>query len=164
MLEANGRDQQSEDHEKQQEKEIEHRPRRGKKKKWYHKSLFGGHRSRFTWKFAWEVAKSLCVLWLVLLILSWNLGNLGVSQFATPSSLRPLARGLHLDQSWNMFSPRPPDVDWWYIIQVRYYRLHTSHICLLLLLLLLGMVGEWHRNRNAQKRRDVEVGRSATGR
>src|SRR5689334_5995586 len=56
------------------------RQRKGRRSGWPLKSK----RPRLTCSFACELAKGLCVLWLVLLILSWNLGNLGLYQFATP--------------------------------------------------------------------------------
>ena len=33
-----------------------------------------------------------------------------------PSSLRPIAMVMRLDQRWDMFSPRPPKEDGWYVI------------------------------------------------
>jgi len=139
--ETNEREQLEDLNEKEQ-KQMRPHHKAGKKRRWYHKPLFG-QRSRFTWKFAWEVTKSVCVLWLVLLILSWNLGNLGFDQLSTPNVFKPLARGLHLDQNWNMFSPRPPDLDWWYIIQAW---------------MVNGTEVELHRNEGMWKWEGVPVG------
>jgi len=47
------------------------------------------------------------------LMLSWNAGNLGFHQYSTPNELRTFIWITHLDQSWSMFAPRPPD-SWWY--------------------------------------------------
>jgi len=60
---------------------------------------------------------NLFALLFLLLILSWNTGNVGFNDYSTPSDFKSIAWLLHLDQSWSMFSPRPPNVQWYYIIQ-----------------------------------------------
>jgi len=48
---------------------------------------------------------------------TWNMGNIGKPDYATPEGLKWVALSLHLDQSWAMFSPRPPNTHWWYVIE-----------------------------------------------
>jgi len=50
-------------------------------------------------------------------IVSWNAPNLGIPQFAMPNSLSSIGYLLHLDQSWEMFSPKPPNILWYYVIE-----------------------------------------------
>jgi hypothetical protein len=63
-------------------------------------------------------------------VLSWNAGNVGYHKIGTPGSLRWVAWFFHVDQSWaydfrrnfvvtafRMFSPRPPSIQWYYIIE-----------------------------------------------
>jgi len=49
----------------------------------------------------------------------WCMDTSGRQFYSLPSELSNLGLLLHLDQSWGMFSPRPPSVHWWYIIDGR---------------------------------------------
>jgi len=68
----------------------------------------------------WKIMKMLisnfvCLLFL-LFILSWNANNIGKSDWAPPNNIRWIAWFFHIDQSWAMFSPRPPNTQWFYVI------------------------------------------------
>jgi len=55
----------------------------------------------------------------VLFYMLWcvNASAAGYPQYTTPSSLHGLTWSMHFPQNWGMFSPRPPDVNWWYNIK-----------------------------------------------
>ncbi|KAL6062625.1 HTTM domain-containing protein [Balamuthia mandrillaris] len=72
----------------------------------------------------------------LLLVFTWNMGNIAVYTWTTPLNYHPLVYTLRLDQNWNMFSPDPPDYDWWYIIEAW---------------LVNGSTVELHRNEGMQR-------------
>jgi hypothetical protein len=57
------------------------------------------------------------VLWLAYFVFGLNMENIDVPDYAPAQDVRWIGYMLHLDQSWRMFSPRPPNINWWYIIQ-----------------------------------------------
>lgn len=63
------------------------------------------------------VVSNVVTAFLLFLIIGWNFGNIGMHEYATPHSLRPVLFATQLDQYWGMFAPRPPDVMWWYNIE-----------------------------------------------
>jgi len=64
-----------------------------------------------------RVAGAVALVCLTAYVISWNLGNFGVQPpFRFPSGLNFIGWGLHIDQSWAMFSPHPPKQHWWYVI------------------------------------------------
>ncbi len=69
---------------------------------------------RCSWR---GTARNGVVLVCMVAVFCWNMGNVGVKSLAPPESLRFLTTVVHIDQMWNMFSPRPPDTHWWYIIE-----------------------------------------------
>jgi hypothetical protein len=46
----------------------------------------------------------------------WNIGKLEEPPFKFPQSLQFIGSALHIEQSWDMFSPSPPTTHWWYVI------------------------------------------------
>lgn len=71
----------------------------------------------FLLKFLWFV--SVNSVGAVLLYMLWcvNAQAAGYPQYTTPASLHGLTWSMHFPQNWGMFSPRPPDVNWWYNIK-----------------------------------------------
>jgi len=63
------------------------------------------------------VSENVIGVFVIVFILMWNFSNVGYPQFGPPQDLKPLAWVFHWDQTWSMFSPRPPNVFWSYIIQ-----------------------------------------------
>lgn len=51
---------------------------------------------------------------LALAVLAWCFGNVGATEYSIPDNARDVVLWLHLDQSWNLFAPRPPAVNFWY--------------------------------------------------
>jgi len=77
------------------------------------------HQAEFIRKFSkifFRVGSNFVCFFFLVFIISWNAGNVGYTRFATPQSIKWLAWFFHVDQSWMMFSPRPPSVQWSYII------------------------------------------------
>jgi len=57
-------------------------------------------------------------LYLMYLIVGYNMGNIGASQqYQVAPSLRWTIWALETEQYWGVFAPRPPDSYWWYNIQ-----------------------------------------------
>jgi hypothetical protein len=48
-------------------------------------------------------------------VLTWNLGTLPAAGFDFPARLQPIGDVLRLDQTWNMFAPRPRRDDGWFV-------------------------------------------------
>jgi len=63
------------------------------------------------------VTVNVVCFFIIVFILMWNLANIGFHEYGPPSSTKFLAWTFHWDQTWSMFSPRPPNVYWSYIIQ-----------------------------------------------
>jgi len=59
------------------------------------------------------------VYYCLCLVISWNFATHGYANLAPTAAGYAIIWTLHLDQSWAMFSPRPPDVHWWYNIEGR---------------------------------------------
>jgi hypothetical protein len=70
-------------------------------------------------KIGLQLSSSIVAVLCMLLCFSWVLGNFGWAQYTTPESCKWMVWLLHLDQSWGMFSPRPPVTHWYYIIDAR---------------------------------------------
>lgn len=70
-------------------------------------------------KIGLQLSSSIMAVLCMLLCCSWVLGNFGWAQYTTPESCKWMVWLLHLDQSWGMFSPRPPTTHWYYIIDAR---------------------------------------------
>lgn len=51
----------------------------------------------------------------LLIVFGWNVAT--ASAFTMPAASRPLAYGLGLYQTWDMFAPRPPGATRWYVIR-----------------------------------------------
>jgi len=68
-------------------------------------------------KYTMIIMTNIVACFFLFYVLSWNAGNVGYHQYSTPNNWRNLAYYLHLDQSWAMFSPRPPNVQWYYNIE-----------------------------------------------
>jgi len=64
-----------------------------------------------------KIFSNLICLFFLYFIITWNTTNAGHFQYGPPESLKFLGWVLHLDQSWSMFSPRPPNVHWHYLIE-----------------------------------------------
>jgi len=64
-----------------------------------------------------RIFTQLILLYLILLTIQWNLGNIGFDNYAPAESSKWMMLITRLDQSWNMFSPSPPHSSWWYVIE-----------------------------------------------
>eukprot|EP01116_Phalansterium_solitarium_P011134 TRINITY_DN2673_c0_g2_i1.p1 TRINITY_DN2673_c0_g2~~TRINITY_DN2673_c0_g2_i1.p1 ORF type:complete len:697 (+),score=177.83 TRINITY_DN2673_c0_g2_i1:115-2205(+) len=69
------------------------------------------------WRISSFIVVQSIVAFLIWIVLSWNASVIGQHQWATPDRYKWVAWSWHLEQSWAMFSPRPPDVHWSYVIQ-----------------------------------------------
>jgi len=69
-------------------------------------------------KFAIQLSIQLIIAWLVILAFAWNANNVGIP-FGKDLADYTYEFGVFIgiDQYWGMFSPRPPDGDFWFIIQ-----------------------------------------------
>lgn len=63
-----------------------------------------------------KITGTIVLVFLTIYIISWNMGNVGLPKLH--SSVNFIGYGLHIEQSWGMFSPHPPKAHWWYIIWV----------------------------------------------
>lgn len=59
---------------------------------------------------------NLLVSFFLVLVSWWNLRTVAPDMFKIPKDADAFARVLGLDQTWNMFTPRPPTKDGWYVI------------------------------------------------
>jgi len=57
------------------------------------------------------------LLYLLYLIICWNMGNIGNQTWTPDESEKWLVWVTRTDQQWNMFSPQPPKSSWWYWIE-----------------------------------------------
>jgi len=67
-------------------------------------------------KYVKNVMSALAIFLIGLCIL-WNCANLKSFAFTFPQSLVWVPIATRLDQTWNMFSPGPPKLNWWYTIE-----------------------------------------------
>eukprot|EP01125_Pyxidicula_operculata_P009364 TRINITY_DN3082_c2_g1_i1.p1 TRINITY_DN3082_c2_g1~~TRINITY_DN3082_c2_g1_i1.p1 ORF type:complete len:282 (-),score=32.00 TRINITY_DN3082_c2_g1_i1:78-923(-) len=71
---------------------------------------------KMTWGWTTFIALQIFLIWVIFLIASWNLGNVGYYKYSTPDSQKQYVWLFRLDQFWNMFSPHPPYSSWWYVM------------------------------------------------
>jgi len=65
-------------------------------------------------------SSSFVLMLILILSVTWVCGNIGWGRaYNPPDDLRGFIWLLHLDQAWGMFSPRPPDIDWWYTMEAK---------------------------------------------
>lgn len=63
-----------------------------------------------------KFAVSAIAVFLIVHIILWNCGNMHYS-IQLPDGTHWIAMVTRLDQMWNMFSPGPPRINWWYTIE-----------------------------------------------
>lgn len=55
---------------------------------------------------------------MVLGVLGWNINTMYEEPpFKWTDKLYPLGERLGIDQNWGMFAPRPPEGDYWFVIE-----------------------------------------------
>jgi hypothetical protein len=78
------------------------------------KNLFLKH--KYVWKTSAYMTLQIFLFYLCVLIVSWNLSNIGTASFIGGDVGRAVMLVTKMDQSWHMFSPHPPISSWWYVI------------------------------------------------
>jgi hypothetical protein len=61
--------------------------------------------------------EAVLVCTLAILVLAHNLTTLPKIQYQLPSALEGFQKSLRLNQTWNMFAPRPAQTDGWFVIR-----------------------------------------------
>jgi len=64
-----------------------------------------------------KLVVNLLAIFFICYCISWNCGNLGVTSLSPLPSTLWIPFLTRIDQQWNMFSPGPPKMNWWYTIE-----------------------------------------------
>lgn len=64
-----------------------------------------------------RLASTIFALFMMAYCFSWVAGNINVQPLSIPGDLHYIAFITRMDQMWNMFSPGPPRINWWYTIE-----------------------------------------------